>query len=424
MANVELFLPETEIFSLLSIPRSDIERLAVLPFRWLRYVMYTVCGARGELTTPDGSIVDYDKTAIPDGENKYHYIPSGKLSFGVSDCCSQCSTCADDLAFIDDQGLSDRNTILSVSESSSTMADLSGQSSNRRAFTQAVLRRDRPVCVVTQAHRRICDAAHIIPHSKGDEYIANVFRLRSRNGEVPPSSIDDVTNGVLLRKDLHAMLGYGEIAFIKTPNYELEPEHIKRFKRGGPRDHITLQFLKKPDNYDPITLEANCRLGPVPPDRAFTYGANIDALFQGEGRSLPSTTILDYFYGIAAYKYWHSGVSTAIVEHRQNYRAQLTPALTYGVTEYDSGAGEEEDSDNDENHSEYLPSLQEPSQEHKISRGDERRIGQVMDEANTTLMWYKGIKQREATECKEKDGKKEERDKVIEWRNHLDLEMS
>ncbi|KAI9458110.1 hypothetical protein F5148DRAFT_1151058 [Russula earlei] len=278
--------------------------------------------ARGELTTPDGSIVDYDKTAIPDGENKYHYIPS------------------DDLAFVDDQGLSDRNTIL-----------------------------------------------------KGDEYIANVYRLRSRNGEVPPSSIDDVTNGVLLRKDLHAMLGYGEIAFIKTPNYELEPEHIKRFERGSPGDHITLQILKKPDNYDPIMLEANCRMGPVPPDRAFTCGANIDALFQGEGRSLLSTTILDYFYGIAAYKYWHSGVPTAIVEHRQNYHAQLAPALT------------------------YFPS----SQEHKISRGDERCIGQVMDEANTTLMWYRGIKQREAAKRKEKDVKQEERDKVIEWRSHLEI---
>ena len=40
----------------------------------------------------------------------------------------------------------------------------------------------------------------------------------------------------------------------------------------------------------------------------FAYGAlqNVDALFQGEGVPLPSTVILDYIYGIAAYKAWHS----------------------------------------------------------------------------------------------------------------------
>jgi len=30
---------------ILSIPRTDVERLAAFPFRWLRYVMFTICGA-------------------------------------------------------------------------------------------------------------------------------------------------------------------------------------------------------------------------------------------------------------------------------------------------------------------------------------------------------------------------------------------
>ena len=44
----------------------------------------------------------------------------------------------------------------------------------------------------------------------------------------------------------------------------------------------------------------------IPP--VFAYGAlqNVDALFQGEGVPLPSTVILDYIYGIAAYKAWRS----------------------------------------------------------------------------------------------------------------------
>ena len=61
MAEIEIFLIidepqiETQILPFLSIPRSDIERLAVSPFQWIRYVMFAICGARGDLSTaPDG----------------------------------------------------------------------------------------------------------------------------------------------------------------------------------------------------------------------------------------------------------------------------------------------------------------------------------------------------------------------------------
>ena len=81
MVEIEIFLSfEGNHVSFLSIPRSDIERLAIFPFRWIRYVMFTICGARGDLlTTPDGPSVDYDKTEFADAENTYYYQPSGKL---------------------------------------------------------------------------------------------------------------------------------------------------------------------------------------------------------------------------------------------------------------------------------------------------------------------------------------------------------
>jgi hypothetical protein len=80
---IEIFLSFHEAqIPFLSIPLSDIERLAVFPFRWLRYVMFTICGARGDLsTTPKGPPVDYDKTEFADAENTYYYQPSGKPSF-------------------------------------------------------------------------------------------------------------------------------------------------------------------------------------------------------------------------------------------------------------------------------------------------------------------------------------------------------
>ena len=85
MADIEIFLslPESQL-PFLSNPHSDIDRLAVLPFRWIRYVMFTICGARGDLSpTPNGPPVDYDKTEVPDAENTYYYRPSGNLSFCV-----------------------------------------------------------------------------------------------------------------------------------------------------------------------------------------------------------------------------------------------------------------------------------------------------------------------------------------------------
>jgi hypothetical protein len=42
------------------------------------------------------------------------------------------------------------------------------------------------------------------------------------------------------------------------------------------------------------------------PSVRFILGASIDALFQGTGHPLPPAIILDYSYGVAAYKCWRS----------------------------------------------------------------------------------------------------------------------
>ena len=95
-------------------------------------------------------------------------------------------------------------------------------------------------CVVTLAHRDDCDAAHIIPRSKGPKvvfiikkcddpdisfkYIRRVLRNRYKCYDLrdPPEltrDIDDILNGVLLGKSLHSMLGRGAVAFIKVDIY-------------------------------------------------------------------------------------------------------------------------------------------------------------------------------------------------------------
>ena len=90
MADIEIFLciNDTQI-PFLSIPRRDINRLAIKPFPWIRYVLFAICGAHGDLsTTSNGPAVDYENTEMD--ENIYYYRPSGNLSFCVRDCCSQC----------------------------------------------------------------------------------------------------------------------------------------------------------------------------------------------------------------------------------------------------------------------------------------------------------------------------------------------
>lgn len=62
----------------LSIPDSDVQRLSRRPFKWLRYVMFAICGAHGDISmTLDGPPVDYSSSSLANAT--YHYNPTGTL---------------------------------------------------------------------------------------------------------------------------------------------------------------------------------------------------------------------------------------------------------------------------------------------------------------------------------------------------------
>lgn len=214
------------------------------------------------------------------------------------------------------------------------------------------------------------------------------------------------------------------------PNYGLSPEHIKRFSRGGERDaYITLQWIKKPDNFDPEKLELPQlyqNAGMVPPvSMAHDALQNVDALFEGTGESLPSTVILDYLYGIAAYKAWRSGREHDGDEHDDGFKQMDAYRNTHYVT-IPLLSPQTDDTDvtsrpDDPNDSEYIP------QEHYRST---RRSGleEAMDELQIFLMNICGITPEMAAERRQKEIEREEqaaqeasRNKVMEWRNHLDV---
>ncbi|KAH0826894.1 hypothetical protein J3R83DRAFT_4447 [Lanmaoa asiatica] len=393
MVDIYLCYPEPDPKApFLSIPNSDVERLSNRPFRWLRYIMFSICGARGDLFRTLGATdvpVDYN-TSLADLPAVVYYKPSG------------------DCTFVDYQGLNDRITSTE-------------RTSRRESFRRDVLLRDGS-CVVTREDAGDCDAAHLIPRSKGDEYIARVVQKRSHLYTPPPSitGIDDTQNGLLLNKLLHSRLGRGRIAFLKTPNYGLEPTDIKRIDLGPEcMDHITLQQLEKPEGNNPeaSTLPFLLNLIGGNAATALTLGAHLDVQFRGQlppsqGSLPPPALILDYVYGVAAYNRWRSRqdgdeVNAAMEEYRSANYEDILP-LRRRIDDDNPSSEQSDDSSSD----------------NPATRSS--RIGDVMaaamDEMNKVLMSLHGItpqdaairweKQREEEELKDQEAS---RSKVMEW---------
>jgi hypothetical protein len=150
----------------------------------------------------------------------------------------------------------------------------------------------------------------------------------------------------------------------------------------------------------------------------WALGANVDALFQAKGGSPPSTVILDYVYGAAAYTSWHSKrghVFDVMNDYRKTHYADI-PSLPRAPPDDTSGPVDPNDPDY------KLPGPR------KCYRRDESDVAKVMDELNVVLMYIHGITPEEAAERMQKEIEQEERaaqeasrSKVMEWRKHIDV---
>ncbi|KAF8336220.1 hypothetical protein F5887DRAFT_1247630 [Amanita rubescens] len=290
----------------LSIPFNDIERLSVRPVKWLRFVTFAICGVRGHLSEsamPNGTPVDYDSISLDNIAEAYHYIPEGKYLSLIANILVYAPI--GDYHLIDHKTLNDRITA-------------SEQTTRSSRFRRNVMARDGPVCVFTGSHADDCDGAHLLAKSKGDEYIAVILqdRLNSYDSSLEPKNlgINSVENGMFL-----------------TPNFALDPADIPRVEAGPmPSSRITLHNLAPDTSLDPILQR--------------------DARITGTGTSLPSTVILDYMYGVAAYRRWGSGQDIEeVMEQRfaEHYKSiPIPPASPYSS---DSDSFSEPDDHNDGN---------------------------------------------------------------------------
>jgi hypothetical protein len=159
--------------------------------------------------------------------------------------------------------------------------------------------------------------------------------------------------------------------------------------------------LRKPHHYDPTLLQTYQTIGDVPPVIAHHLGANVDALFQGEGGSLPSTVILDYAYGVAAYKTWNTRGDDAF-DVMNDFRKE---------------------------HYEHIPPLVRAPPDDPSRRRNDCGMADAMDELNMVLMYINGITPEMAAERRQKEIEQEEQaaqevsqSKVREWRKGLDVE--
>jgi hypothetical protein len=171
MVNIYLNIEDRQVLAL-SIPFSDIERLSLRPVKWLRYVTFAVCGAHGDLSaTPNGPPVKYDSISLagPIAES-YYYTFQGKSIFTDLKLVARRQYLVfmpGDHHLIDHNAMNDRMT-----------SSVKTLRSSR--FRDEVMARDGSRCVFTRADGDICDAAHIIPKSKGDEvssFIASSYCL-------------------------------------------------------------------------------------------------------------------------------------------------------------------------------------------------------------------------------------------------------
>ena len=147
----------------LSNPFGDIERLSIHPVKWLRYVIFAICGVRGDLsTTPNGPPVDYDSISL--------IFP--KLTTILLRVIST------DPIFVAYRKYLDLRPYRGLSSHRLHDQFTSEQTLHSSHFRSDVMVCDGPACVFTWTRGETCDAAHLLAKSKGDEvYISRHYSI-------------------------------------------------------------------------------------------------------------------------------------------------------------------------------------------------------------------------------------------------------
>ncbi|KAF9485262.1 hypothetical protein BDN70DRAFT_890408 [Pholiota conissans] len=141
-------------------------------------------------------------------------------------------------------------------------------------FREHVGKRDRFNCVISGLSRVCCDAVHIIPDTKGNEYIEKFTRRRSRDpaGADIIKDIESVRNGLFLNATCHRMFGRC-IAILQTPNFAMNSADIdptvaptqKRWTYHFFGDSSNAPYIGNCPSGSEVRMNSNCDPSMYPP---------------------------------------------------------------------------------------------------------------------------------------------------------------
>ncbi|KAJ7672903.1 hypothetical protein B0H17DRAFT_947299, partial [Mycena rosella] len=192
----------------------------------------------------------------------------------------------------------------------------------RDDFSNKVAERD-VCCIFTNSSAELCDGAHIIPFSKGDEWFNLLVGSRPNNGEDVSglSSINDIRNEMYLSSNVHKLFDKRKLVVLKetfTPNLILDTADIPSRSSIG-RD---LKYGVKYSEKDRYTLQSLTSTDTIRDDIA----NNLDAAFKLHSKKpKPSPLLLHYNYGVAAVIWWGKGESRLHASNRPNIPRPTVP---------------------------------------------------------------------------------------------------
>ncbi|KAI0284487.1 hypothetical protein BC826DRAFT_156395 [Russula brevipes] len=371
MVNIHLRKMDGSWMCAFAVPLEDIGRLSLRPLKWLRIVTFAALGVKGHLyDAPRGNVVDYGNVSLADLADNHYFSPEGEYHL------------------VDPHGINDRITTSSF------------LTHRRFDFRCAVALRDGDHCAVTRGSDYVCDAAHVIRHSKGDEYIQRVIADRrvlyeDEDPEIFSMDINSTQNGILLRKDLHSKFGLGASQFLKTPNFALDPADIPRFETGTmPASRVTLQHIVPAGGLDPVRER--------------------DVTADWSSPLAPPSMLLDFMYGIAVIKRWAADRLRQMLDERYNERFKDIPPVSRSDRADEDKGDIEPDDTSDGDHE-----PQGVGRRHRIhhQKSEESEFTRAMDDAFYLAMIFRGAPPGMPTagEIHEERSRQEGREKVQRW---------
>ncbi|EJC97470.1 uncharacterized protein FOMMEDRAFT_171643 [Fomitiporia mediterranea MF3/22] len=247
--------------SLLHIPHKRMELYSLKPRKWLLYLASVILGIDGTLRFLNG---DEDFT---EGEMDEDVGPGDRYVF-----------CFDGEARFLDYLLR------------GTRHDRSSSTSTRSRVVPNELKEYYGGCPFSLVPAELCDVSHLIPFTKGDDYL---HRLLATRGEPDDAmSIDDYQNQIVMYKGLHGAFDIKRIAFLKTPNKFLKTNDVPGGENALPNIYrVTLHsFMEDEGVRDTLHHNAHSSL---------TRGSgsrNLHARGDTVGEYLPRDILLDLTY--------------------------------------------------------------------------------------------------------------------------------